>query len=166
MLGYFRKIRWIFYFSFVGSLASLLISSFIAKPVYESSVILVPSLEDINQMQSQAILFYQLTRGGTSSPAQIFIDIASSYNFKREFIEKFNLLEVFGEKNIDGAVKLMDSKFQIEPLPSGSFALKVRDVDKNRAKDLAKIYVLFLNEKANLTLNAKGRELSKEKQKN
>jgi len=159
MLGYFRKIRWIFYFSFVGSLASLLISSFIAKPVYESSVILVPSLEDINQMQSQAILFYQLTRGGMSSPAQIFIDIASSYNFKREFIEKFNLLEVFGEKDIDGAVKLMDSKFQIEPLPSGSFALKVRDVDKNRAEDLAKKYVLFLNEKANLTLNAKGREL-------
>jgi Chain length determinant protein. len=159
MLGYFRKIRWIFYFSFVGSLASLLISSFIAKPVYESSVILVPSLEDINQMQSQAILFYQLTRGGMSSPAQIFIDIANSYNFKREFIEKFNLLEVFGEKDIDGAVKLMDSKFQIEPLPSGSFALKVRDVDKNRTKDLAKKYVLFLNEKANWTLNAKGREL-------
>jgi capsule polysaccharide export protein KpsE/RkpR len=53
----------------------------------------------------------------------------------------------------------MDSKFQIEPLPSGSLALKVRDVDKNRTKDLAKKYVWFLNEKANLTLNAKGREL-------
>jgi|GEM_PF-895109 len=159
MLEYFKRIRWIFYFSLVGSLVSLLISSFIAKPVYESSVILVPSIEDINQMQSQALLFYQLTRGGMSSPAQIFIDLASSYNFKREFIEKNNLLEVFGEKDIDNAVKTMDSKFQIEPLPSGAFALRVRDVDIKRAEELAEKYISFLNEKANLTLNARGKEL-------
>ncbi len=159
MLERFRKIRWIFYFSMIGSLLSLLVSSYIVKPVYERSVILVPSIEDLNQIQSQALLFYQLTRGGMSSPAQIFIDIANSYNFKREFIERFNLLEILGEKDIDGAVKLLDTKFRIEALPSGSFMLRVTDVDKERAKDLAEKYVNFLNEKANLTLNARGREL-------
>ncbi|MEO0168729.1 MAG: hypothetical protein ABIL42_00695 [candidate division WOR-3 bacterium] len=159
MFEYFKRVRWIFYFSLVGTIGALLLSSFLVKPVYERGVILVPSLEEITQLQPQTLLFFQLSRGAMSSPAQIFVDIATSYNFKREFIERYNLLEILGTKNIDDAVQIMDSKFQLEPLPSGSFMLSVRDTDKDRARELTQKYIDFLNEKANLTLNAKGREL-------
>ncbi len=161
MFEYFKKIRWIFYFSVVSTIGTLLVSSFLVKPVYERGVMLVPSLEEITQLQPQTLLFFQLTRGAMSSPAQIFVDIATSYNFKREFIERYNLLPILGTKNIDDAVQIMDSKFQLEPLPSGSFMLRVRDISKDRARELTQKYIDFLNEKANLTLNAKGRELRK-----
>lgn len=159
MFELFKKVRWIYYTTTTATLITLLVSSFMVKPVYERSVILVPSIEELSQLQSQAMLIFQLTRGAMSSPAQIFIDIATSYNFKREFIEKYDLMPVFNAKNIDDAVDDMDGRFILEPLPSGSFILKVRDTDKERAKDLANKYIDFLNYKANLTLNAKGREL-------
>ncbi len=159
MFELFKKVRWIYYTTTAGTLITLLVSSFIVKPVYERAVILVPSIEELSELQSQAMLIFQLTRGAMSSPAQIFVDIATSYNFKREFIEKYNLMPIFETKKIDDAVEAMDGRFKLEPLPSGSFILKVRDIDKERAKDLVNKYVYFLNYKANLTLNAKGREL-------
>ncbi len=161
MQGYFKKVRWIYYFSTIGTMVFILVSSFIVKPLYERTAIIVPSLEELSDLQSQAILLFQLTRGAMSSPAQIFVDIATSYNFKREFIEKYNLLPIFKTKNIDDAVELMDEKFKLEPLPSGSFMLRVRDTDKRRASELVKKYIAFLNYKSNLTLNAKGRELKR-----
>ncbi|NPA79620.1 MAG: hypothetical protein GXO29_01025 [Thermotogae bacterium] len=155
----YLKVRGIFYGVVFASVVGMLVMSFMVRKVFVSEVMLVPSVEEASQLQSQSAMFFQLSRGLMATPVQIFIDIASSYSFKREFVETYHLDTIFQTDNPDKQVKLLDSKVELEVLPSASILLRVYDSDRERAKRLAQLYVEFLNRKANYALNIKGREL-------
>ena len=155
----YLKVRGIFYGVLLFSVVGLLVMSFVVKKVYVREIMLVPSIEEASELQSQTAMFYQLSRGLMATPVQIFLDLTSPYAFKREFIEEYRLDTVFNMENPDKMVKLLESKVELEVLPSASILLKVYDSDPDRASRLAEWYVEFLNRKANYALNVKGREL-------
>ena len=155
----YLKVRGIFYGVLLFSVVGMLVMSFLVKKVYVREVMLVPSIEEASELQSPATMFYQLSRGFMASPVQIFLDLTAPYSFKREFIETYGLDSILQSKNPDKQVKILESKIELEIMPSASILLKVYDSDPARASRLAKWYVEFLNEKANYALNVKGRAL-------
>ncbi len=157
----YLRTRGIFYGVLLFSVVGMLVMSFVVKKVYVREIMLVPSIEEASELQSQTAMFFQLSRGLMATPVQIFLDLASPYSFKREFIEEYGLDSIFEIKNPDKQVKLLESKIEMEVLPSASILIRVYDSDPDRASRLAQWYVEFLNRKANYALNVKGRELRK-----
>ncbi len=155
----YLKVRGIFYGVLLFSVVGMLVMSFTVRKVYVREVMLVPSIEEASELQSQTAMFFQLSRGLMATPVQIFLDLASPYSFKREFIEEYGLDSILDTKNPDRQVKLLESKIEMEVLPSASILIRVYDPDPDRASRLAEWYVEFLNRKANYALNVKGREL-------
>ncbi|NPB04338.1 MAG: hypothetical protein GXO39_08015 [Thermotogae bacterium] len=159
MYDKYLKTRGIFFGVLFFAILGMWVMSFLVRKIYMRQVLLVPSIEEASQLQSPTTMFFQLSRGLMATPVQIFIDLASSDAFKREFVREYNLSSILKTENPDKQVKLLESKIEMEVLPSASIVIRGYDPDSTTASKLVLWYVSFLNRKANEALNVKGREM-------
>ncbi len=148
---------------FAASVLTAIVVSLLLPKIYESTTTLLPQLESKDGGGLGALLAATGAGGavqglGISMPGapatqtDIFVVILKSRIMADEVIKRFNLLELFGAKRMQGARKTLDGITKITVTKEKVIKIVIEAKDPQLAADIANFYVSNLDQ-LNRTLN-------------
>jgi len=168
-LGRLVESRWLLFRSVVLGLAVFGALARIIPPQYDSVVRLMPPDQESSSRALMAAMVSRAADGigvdagdllGTKSSGALFIGMLRSRTIEDEIIAKFDLRKVYYVRRWDSARKKLGQYTSIaEDKKSGIITITVRDHSRERAQQMAQMYVDELNAHVNsLSVSSAGRE--------
>ncbi len=168
-LGRLVESRWLLFRSVVLGLAVFGALARIIPPQYDSVVRLMPPDQESSSRALMAAMVSRAADGigvdagdllGTKSSGALFIGMLRSRTIEDEIIAKFDLRKVYYVRRWDSAREKLEQYTSIaEDKKSGIITITVRDHSRERAQQMAQMYVDELNAHVNsLSVSSAGRE--------
>ncbi len=168
-MGRLVESRWFLFRSVVLGLAVFGALARIIPPQYDSVVRLMPPDQESSSRALMAAMVSRAADGigvdagdllGTKSSGALFIGMLRSRTIEDEIIAKFDLRKVYYVRRWDSARKKLEQCTSIaEDKKSGIITITVRDHSRERAQQMAQMYVDELNAHVNsLSVSSAGRE--------
>jgi capsule polysaccharide export protein KpsE/RkpR len=159
-LGRLIESRWLLFRSVILGLIVFGALAWIIPPQYDSVVRLMPPDQENSSRALMAAMVSRAADGigvdagdllGTKSSGALFIGMLRSRTIEDEIIAKFDLRKVYYVRRWDSARKKLEQYSSIaEDKKSGIITITVRDHSRERAQQMAQMYVDELNAHVNL----------------
>jgi tyrosine-protein kinase Etk/Wzc len=142
------RARWYIGLSFFIVVISAVVVSNQLPVYYRSATILLPpseSDESLGFSQVMRMLPVNIRLGSTGSPSDIYIGVMKSYTVSKAMVDKFDLVNVYGSRNVDQAILSLNSLSEFLITEDGLLMARVQDRDPERAAAIANFYWVMLD---------------------
>ncbi len=134
-----RNKRLILLLTLLGGLLFAVIS-FLQPPMFKATAVVLPPISE--ELRLTSMTKSRLGGAFETTPALAALAILKSRRIKEDIVKKFGLVDIYGAKNLDEAVKILESNTSIMFLDNeGTIKVSVYDRDPRRAADIANYYI-------------------------
>lgn len=151
-----NKISFIFTISFVGFVYSLIILLFLLPEKYSASTTIIPviSLSELSGAQGGISSMLSLLAGQFATPSQIYADLLKNPALQDSVINSCNLKEFYRARYYIDARKKLKKNTSIEVTATGIINIKFLAPDKEKAINVIKSYLYYLNKTNESTIKS------------
>lgn len=132
-------------FAGIASIAAVIVALLLPK-TYEASTKIMPPQQSpsaASALLTQLGPLVNMAGGdfGLRNPSEIYVDVLRSRVIADDLIQRFNLMQVYHDKDLMDARKDLELASEIDMARDGMIAVIVSDHDPQRAADIANAYI-------------------------